>query len=124
MKLTVPSFAYELVEANFVGHFLNLPPEREKLLDKLCTSAKLLETEKAEIQMDGLISARDIARKLAKTVSWVSIALKELRILPERKISKTQYYKEEVVLEALWSHRIRSETEAEKRERGKSKKNR
>ena len=108
-SLKVPSFAYEIVHPNFYGHFLNLTPTREKLLDKICTNAKLLETEKAEIKMDGLISMQDVARKLAKTLTWVSIAVKELRIKPERKISRTQYYKEDVILEALWSHRIRTE---------------
>lgn len=105
-KLKVPSFAYQLEEPNFSGHFLNLSKEREKALDKLSTNSKLLEVEKAEIKMDGLISTRDICRKLAKSDVWVCHAIRELKIKPVRKIGKTWYYNEDVI-DSLYAHSIK-----------------
>jgi hypothetical protein len=106
-KIVVSSFAYQIVGANFNGDFLNLEPEREKALDNLSTNSKLNEAEQAEIKMAGLISARDIARKLAKSLAWISLALRDLNIMPAKKIKKLAYYKEDITMEQLWSYTLR-----------------
>jgi hypothetical protein len=113
-KLKVPNFAYQITDPNFQGHFLNLEKSREKELDKLCTDAKLLEAEKAEIKLEGLISVSELARKVAKTTAWVGVALKQLNIKPVRKISKSWYYKEDVALESLWNFNLRPEARGRK----------
>jgi hypothetical protein len=106
-KIKVPSFAYQIVEPNFYGDFLNLPTEREKALDLLSTTSKLKEAEIAEIKLDGLISAKDLSRKLAKSLAWVSLALRDLRLKPVRKISRMSYYQEELALDALYNYNLR-----------------
>lgn len=106
-KIKVPSFAYQIVKPNFQGDFLNLTPERETALDLLSTTSKLKEAEIAEIKLDGLISAKDLSRKLAKSTAWVSLALRDLQIKPVRKISRMNYYQEELALDALYNYNLR-----------------
>ena len=96
-KLTVKPFAYNLVEPNFYGHFLDLTPERAKELDVISTKGKLSILKKAEIQIEGLIGYSDIARKVGRSVVWCRIEINKLKIKPDRIIGMQRYFKNDIV---------------------------
>jgi len=93
-KLTVKTFAYELVHPNFRGHFLNLPPAREKALDLYTVKGKLKTLRGAEIDMEGLLSYNKMAAKLGKSVSWIRQQCYKLKIKESRTINKVKYFNE------------------------------
>lgn len=96
-KLEDKNFAYKIVQPNFLGHFLNLPPDRAKALDKLTISGKLDILQDAELKLEGLVDRREIANRLARSPSWVVLACSKLKIKPVKYIKKVAYYKKEVI---------------------------
>lgn len=102
-KLVVKSFAYDLERSNFRGHFLDLPPERCKKLDKLSTEGKLKTLKDAEIKIEGLLSYSDLAKKLTRSVVWVRMAVGKLKIKQKRTINRLKYF-DELALNALAEH--------------------
>ena len=91
-KLEDKSFSYKIVEPNFVGHFLNLDPERSKALDKLTIAGKLDILQGAELKLEGLVDRREMANRLAKSPSWVALALLKLKVKPVKYLKKVAYY--------------------------------
>lgn len=96
-KLEDKSFAYSVVEPNFVGHFLNLSPERAKALDKLTIAGKLDILQGAELKLEGLVDRREIANRLAKSPSWVALACSKLHVKPVRYVKKVAFYDKSVI---------------------------
>jgi len=99
-KLIVKPFAYQLVEPNFVGHFLDLTPERSKELDKYTIQGKLDILEISDITFDGLLSFYEISQKLEMSVSWIKKKI-TLLDLPEAKVHKNKKYYDNSVIELL-----------------------
>ena len=89
---TIKQFVYPKVHPNFVGHFLNLSPERCALLDKVSTANKLETLRDSELKMDGLIGVPEIAVKLDRTDVWVYKAIRELHLKPDRVIHRKRYF--------------------------------
>jgi hypothetical protein len=96
-KLIVKGYAYQLEEPNFHGHFLDLPPEREKELDKISIKGKIDILTKSEIKIEGLVNYVEIASKLVRSVLWVRIAINKLKIKPTRIIKRTKYFKDDCI---------------------------
>lgn len=96
-KLVVKSHAYQRVDQNFRGEFLNLSREREKQLDRLSTKSKLGTLKAQEIKSEGLLSYAEIATKLARSVVWVKKKTSELRIRHKRVVDRKKYFDEGVV---------------------------
>lgn len=96
-KLVVKPFAYDIVQSNFRGHFLDLPPKRAKLLDKISTAGKLSVLRKAEVKVEGLMNYKEVADKLQRSIVWVRMAVSKLRIKPTRVINRARYFDEEIL---------------------------
>lgn len=88
---------YSKVVPNFRGHFLNLPPEREKMLDKLSTEGKKGILLVTEIKLDGLVGYSDISRKVLRNPVWVRNIINQMNIKPDRIIKRKKYFKEHVI---------------------------
>lgn len=96
-KLEDKNFAYQIVDPNFYGHFLNLTPERSKALDKLTIAGKLDILEGAELKLEGLVDRREIANRLAKSPSWVALACSKLHIKAIKYVKKVAFYNKDVI---------------------------
>lgn len=96
-KLVVKTFAYDLVEPNFQGHFLDLEPERAKQLDKISTEGKLKSLQKAEVKIEGLMGYGELAHKLGRSIVWCRMAVGKLKLKPKRVISKAKYFDDTVL---------------------------
>lgn len=96
-KLTIKSFAYDVVEPNFYAHFKDLPAERRRELDVISTKGKIKELEKAEIKLEGLISYTEMSQRLARSVRWIKAACSELRIKHVKIIENRKYFDQGVV---------------------------
>ena len=96
-KLVVKNFAYDLVENNFRGQFLDVPSQRAKQLDRISTQGKLITLRKSEIKIEGLMGYTEIAHKLGRSVVWVRMAVSRLRIKPTRIIHRARYFDQEIV---------------------------
>ena len=96
-KLVVKPFAYDLVEPNFYGHFLDLDSVRTKKLDKISTKGKMDVLKKAEISIEGLMNYSEMAKKLGRSVVWARMVVSKLRIKPTRIISRVRYFDETIV---------------------------
>ncbi len=96
-KLVVKPFAYDLVEPNFYGHFLDLETIRAKKLDKISTKGKMDVLKKAEISIEGLMNYSEMAKKLGRSVVWARMVVSKLRIKPTRIITRVRYFDEAIV---------------------------
>ncbi len=89
--------AYSKCAWSFRGHVKDLPPARATQLEKLSDFGKDKEDMEAEIKYLGLLPAREIATRLSRSIQWVRLAIKELRIKHERVIKTVYYYKKDVL---------------------------
>lgn len=117
-KLVVKAHAYGLVQPNFRGHFLDLEPERSKALDRLSVGGKIHILEAAEVKIEGLVSYREIAQKLVRSVVWVRKNLKDLKIKESRTIKQRKYFDGGVV--DILANRI--DQISDKRDKGERRK--
>ena len=93
-QLKVKRYAYSVIDCNFQGHFLDLSAERSKRLDVLSTESKLKILKQTDAKMEGLLTTLDMATKLVRSLNWVYIALRNLKIKPLKQVSKVRYYDE------------------------------
>ena len=96
-KLIVKPFAYQLIEPNLFGHFLDLPPERAKALGEYSTKGKMDFLISSEISLQGLTNIKQIARKMSRTPAWVRELVRQARIKAVKKIKGTNYFNEDQV---------------------------
>lgn len=61
---------YSKTTSNFKGQFKNLPPEREKKLGNLSDYGKTKESMEAEIRLEGLMTYKDLALKVNRSIKW------------------------------------------------------
>ena len=83
---------YNKTTFNFRGHFKNLLPEREKKLAELSNYGKDKESIMAEIRMEGYLTVDEIAKKLYRSIIWVRLTMKKLRIKEKRIYKKKKFY--------------------------------
>jgi len=101
--------AYNRCAWSFRGHFKDLPPARSEALGKLSDFGKDREDMLAEIKYLGLLSYREIAQRLSRSIVWVRAVVKDLKIQPDRIIKKVMYFKKDV-LDVLLEYRDSKET--------------
>lgn len=89
--------AYDRCMPAFRGHFKNLPPKRADLLAKLSDYGKDRADMDAEIKQLGLLTYKDLAVRISMSVAYVKKAIYELKIFPDRKLKKVNYFKKEVL---------------------------
>ena len=111
-KLVVKKHAYNLVDANFHGQFLNLPLERAGELEKISTGGKLDIAEYAEIKFENLVTYWDVAKQLNRSVVWARLKMNLLKLKP-KKIYKKRMFFEPYVIDVL-SHEIEKESGGDK----------
>jgi len=96
-KLKVKPFAFQQIDANFRGHFLNLTPARSKKLDLISIRSKKGILLKAEIEVEGLLSYSDMAMKLCRSLRWVKDTINLLKIQPSKTLRQAKYFKPDVL---------------------------
>lgn len=98
-KIENKNYAYsEKVNAcNFYGHFLDLSPERSKLLDKLTIKGKIDVLKSKEKDMGNLMSKQEIAEQLNMKVGSITNKFASFNIKPAQKIGNKVYYTKEQV---------------------------
>lgn len=96
-KEVIKKKVYHYFTPNIRGHFLNLSEERSIQLDELSTGGKLDQLEQAQVKIQGLIGYKDIALRLAKSVTWARMCVNELKIKPVRLINRTKYFDESII---------------------------
>lgn len=98
--------AYSKCAFSFRGHFKDFPPQRAEQLARLSDFGKDREDFQAEIRYLGLLTYRELATRIGMSDIYTRIAIKDLKISPERKIKKVKYFKKEV-LDILLDYRDR-----------------
>lgn len=96
-KSAIKDYAWSRVYPNFRGHFLDLPTARSKILDDVSISNKLKILRKSEIKAEGLVTYEELATPLNRSINWVMIALKNLKIKPKRTIDRKKYFEKDVM---------------------------
>lgn len=96
-SLKVPPQAYNLIVPNYRGNFLDLDEQRSKELDKISTESKKEVLKEYNLISDGLLDREDVARLMNKSVDWVVLKVRELKIKPDSVHKKKHYYKEDIL---------------------------
>lgn len=98
-KAVVKTQAFNFVDCNFFGHFLDLTPDRSKLLEKLSTGAKFESIKKSGLKYNNLISTREISKRLNKSLKSIYCLMQNKDIKPSKKISGKNYFDKSVLEE-------------------------
>jgi hypothetical protein len=96
-KSRMKEFAYELIQPNFTGHFLDLTPAASKQLDNLTTKSKDKALETQELNLEGLLSYSQLANKLYRSIRWVKKQVMIMHIKPARVIHNCKYFDSETL---------------------------
>jgi len=93
-KVEVPQVVYKdpRISQNFNAFFVNISPERSKLLDKISLSGKMDILDALIEKPDGLLTYESIANNLGKSKAWASIVVNDLNIKPVKVIKKVKYF--------------------------------
>lgn len=89
--------AYSYINPLHRGHFLDLPDDESKELDKISIASKLAINKKSLVEVEGLVTFTDIASKLNMKISWVRNHLKQLGAKPKRKIGTVKYFEPDLI---------------------------
>jgi len=95
--LTVKPHAYGMVDPNFVGHFLDLIPERSEELDKYSTTGKKEIITNNILKAKGLISYMEISKQVNKSIPWIKRKVKDLSIKPAHVYKRRNFYNVSIV---------------------------
>jgi hypothetical protein len=93
----LPQEVYKSVRPNFKGKFYDLSPERAKLLDRISTEGKSDIRTQTRIKQDGLITIRDIATNLSRSILWVKKKVNEKDITPKMVYKRTHYFEQSII---------------------------
>ena len=96
-KQVVKSDAYDIESPNYYGQFYNLPPERAKELDKISIKNKIEISKQSYLDMSGLVTYSQIAKKLNYSIANIRVLIKKHKILPKTKIGRVVYFTEDTI---------------------------
>jgi hypothetical protein len=96
-KMPVKNYAWTKVYPNFRGQFLDLEPDRSKMLDRISMKNKLKILAKSQIKIEGLLGYADMATKLEMSVIWVRKACANLGLKHARIVDRIKYFDPDVV---------------------------
>jgi len=96
-KLVNPLQAYNYVESNFYGHFLNHDPKDCADLELFSTIGKANIHKEIYIQQSGMIEIKTIARELQVSTGYVRQLISKNKVKEDFKIGNKKYYIPEIV---------------------------
>lgn len=96
-KYTVPSYAYTGTTPNYRGHFLDLAPSKSIELEKISIAGKKQIVNDNILSNRGLVSYKDIAKKLSRSVVWVKKKIQVHKFKVEYKHKRMNYFNKEVI---------------------------
>lgn len=91
-KLIVPQQAYNKTYPNFYGQFLDLTPERAKILADICDEGKKKILTENILKNKGLVSLPELARRLQITRQYASYIIKKYAIKEDSILKRIRYY--------------------------------
>lgn len=94
---TVPSKAYSKVRPNYFGHFYDLEPGRSKELEEISMKGKMSIVNENILESKGLVSYKDISKKLNRSVSWVRQKISEKDIKAQTVYKRKKYFDKLVI---------------------------
>lgn len=95
-RVVIKNKAYQMVQPNFRGHFLNLSDERSKELSAYSTKGKLDLVDLVSIKGEGLLTYQELAVKLDRNHIWVRQKISKLGIQPSKKYKGKNYFVSDV----------------------------
>lgn len=99
-KMAIKAKCFERVFPNFMGHFLDLPPKRSRILDHFTVGGKLEILDEVQIHHKGLVHVKEMSQRLGRSYVWTIRTLKKLKVQPA-KIYKNRKYYDPGVMERL-----------------------
>jgi len=97
-KLVNPPEMYNKVFPNFRGYFYDLEPKRSKALNKYSiTNKEDIVHTKVDLEKKGLITFKEIASQLSRSVDWVQRKIKKKKIKHKESYKRTKYFHNSVV---------------------------
>jgi hypothetical protein len=97
-KAPIPQTVYKWVTPNYYGHFLNLCPDRSKLLDTLSTSMKLQIAQESDKKLSGKLTLKEACAQIGITVKQAEYYFAKFNIKPVDIEGRTYYYEKSVVV--------------------------
>lgn len=91
-RVVIKNKAYQMVQPNFRGHFLNLSDERTKELSEYSTRGKLDLVDLVSIKGEGLMTYQELAAKLDRNHIWVRQKIAKAGIQPSKKYKGKNYF--------------------------------
>jgi len=96
-EITVTPQAYSRTRPNFVGHFLDVTPERSKELDQYSTEGKRQVLTDNIIENRGLVDLQGIAKAVGKSTRWVQKKISELNFEHNTTFKRKKYYDKDII---------------------------
>ena len=96
-KLVIKEWAYNQVNPNFRGHYLDISPERSTQLDLISQDGKKKILTESILESQGLICITTIQKKLNRSSAWVRDKLKKLKLKPIKTYKKRKYYESSII---------------------------
>jgi hypothetical protein len=93
----VPETAYNKVFPNFDFRFKDLTPSKALLLDRLSTHNKKELWNKTDINIQGLLTYKDLAMKVGRSADWVRHKINIANVSPAIVNHKAKYFSPNVV---------------------------
>lgn len=91
-KLIVPQQAYNKTFSNFYGQFLDLTPDRAKLLAEICDEGKKKILTENILKNKGLVSLPELARRLNITRQYASYIVRKAGIKEDSILKRIRYF--------------------------------
>lgn len=93
----LPQEIYKTVRPNFKGQFYDLPKEKSLLLDKLSTEGKSDIRTQTRIKDNGLVTIRDIAKEVGRSILWVKQKITLKKIQPSLTHKRSHFFDKEII---------------------------
>ena len=96
-KLVIKEWAYNQVNPNFRGHYLDVSVKRSIQLDKISQEGKKAILSENILESKGLIPIKTIMSKLNRSNAWCRDKLKKSKLKHVRVYKKRKYYESSVI---------------------------
>jgi hypothetical protein len=96
-KYIVPAYAYSGTQPNYRGHFLDLDSLQSKELEKISIAGKKEIVNDNILKSRGLLSFKDIAKKVDKSLVWVKKEIAKKKIKEEKVYKRMKYFDKSII---------------------------
>lgn len=93
----IPQEVFKYVRPNFQGEFYDISPERSKLLDKISTEGKSEIRLQTKIKDSELMTIRQIAKELERSILWVKQKIALKKIEPSLTHKRSHYFEKDII---------------------------